>query len=746
MHTTTTILALAATLSSVSAHVALWDKGLFGLNWPNQVGDSTTNWNNNEPVNPLREADGFSIDQWFGHGLKAFPPGPGDFLELPAGGRYTGDVQCNRAGSRLRDPAITRPLPEYACDTEGPLHVMNKFGQPVDYSKFGGTALAIAYTSDVGSLQPNDMTVISVNHNSVWEREISYDIPAGLPPCPEGGCLCTWNWIHQASGSEGYGSEIYNNLYRCQVTGNTNSANVVQRGQVPQECGSNSANCIKGPKTPMYIYQAEGNNIARRQPPPIYQSNWGFEDGAQNDIFAAGSTPAPTTYIPDAYATGTNTRTTPLPSATALPTGWTSVGCMVDDPNSRALDGGSTQSSTNTVESCTASCAAKGFIFAGVEYGTECWCGNTLKSTAAPDSECNVRCGGDQWSWCGGGYRLNVYRAASAPTTASAVPTGTPTPIAASALPTGWSALGCHVDDGSNRALNRGSTSSNNLTIPDCIASCSAKGMPYAGVEYGQECWCGDSANLAPASDGCTSRCGGDPNTICGGGYRISIFQNDALAPRAPASSASPSATSSSARTTSTSPPTTSPSATPTSTTSSRSFSSSLSSAAPSASLPAGWQSLGCTVDSASKRVLTGSYSESNSQTPALCMARCQSLGFAYAGLQYGKQCYCGAGIDNASMVTSGCTATCAGDKSLFCGGNYRMNLYGLAAGSSSSSSSTVAPTATATGGGQIEYKTVTVTTTVTVNTCSSPTATLTRRDTKYEGRRYPVPRNMGRD
>lgn len=102
--------------SQLTISVALWDKGLFGLNWPNQVGDSNTNWNNNEPVNPLREADGFSISQWFGHGLKDFPPGAGDFMELPAGGRYTGDVQCNRAGSRLRDPAITRPLPEYACD------------------------------------------------------------------------------------------------------------------------------------------------------------------------------------------------------------------------------------------------------------------------------------------------------------------------------------------------------------------------------------------------------------------------------------------------------------------------------------------------------------------------------------------------------------------------------------------------------------------------------------------------------
>jgi hypothetical protein len=78
----------------------------------------------------------------------------------------------------------------------------------VDYSKFGGTALAIAYTSDVASLQPNDMTVISVNEFSVWERVISYDIPAGLPPCPPGGCLCTWNWIHQSSAQEGYGNEI----------------------------------------------------------------------------------------------------------------------------------------------------------------------------------------------------------------------------------------------------------------------------------------------------------------------------------------------------------------------------------------------------------------------------------------------------------------------------------------------------------------------------------------------------------
>jgi len=85
---------------------------------------------------------------------------------------------------------------------------MNVFNQTADPQWFGGTALAIAYTSDASSVAPYDFTVISVNYNSVWERSIDYDIPAGLPACPSGGCLCSWNWIHQANHGEGYPYEI----------------------------------------------------------------------------------------------------------------------------------------------------------------------------------------------------------------------------------------------------------------------------------------------------------------------------------------------------------------------------------------------------------------------------------------------------------------------------------------------------------------------------------------------------------
>lgn len=73
---------------------------------------------------------------------------------------------------------------------------MNELHTTPDPTLFGGTTLAIAYTSDVKALQPSDMTVISVNYTSPWAKDTVYQIPQ-LGTCPEGGCLCTWNWIHQ---------------------------------------------------------------------------------------------------------------------------------------------------------------------------------------------------------------------------------------------------------------------------------------------------------------------------------------------------------------------------------------------------------------------------------------------------------------------------------------------------------------------------------------------------------------------
>jgi hypothetical protein len=88
------------------------------------------------------------------------------------------------------------------------MHTMNQLGKPPALKWLGGTAIAIAYTSDEQAVKPNDFTVISVNYTSVWYRETVYQIPQGMPECPKGGCLCTWNWYHLSGNGEGYGNEF----------------------------------------------------------------------------------------------------------------------------------------------------------------------------------------------------------------------------------------------------------------------------------------------------------------------------------------------------------------------------------------------------------------------------------------------------------------------------------------------------------------------------------------------------------
>lgn len=99
-----------------SCSVALWDKGLFGYNYPNQASDTTQNYNTNDPVIPLKAEQKLTVDQWFGRGRLNYPPKSGDFMQLPAGGTYKGELACNRADSKLRDPRRTDAQPNFACD------------------------------------------------------------------------------------------------------------------------------------------------------------------------------------------------------------------------------------------------------------------------------------------------------------------------------------------------------------------------------------------------------------------------------------------------------------------------------------------------------------------------------------------------------------------------------------------------------------------------------------------------------
>ena len=89
-------------------------------------------------------------------------------------------------------------------------------------------------------------------------------------------------------------------------------------------------------------------------------------------------------------------------------------GCFVDNLHGiRVLPHKAHYSSKNTIEICKKLCFEKGYLYAGVEYSRECFCGNDCPKKIAPrQTDCNMGCSGDKSQKCGGGNRINVYKSA----------------------------------------------------------------------------------------------------------------------------------------------------------------------------------------------------------------------------------------------------------------------------------------------------------------------------------------------
>jgi beta-D-xylosidase 4 len=86
------------------------------------------------------------------------------------------------------------------------------------------------------------------------------------------------------------------------------------------------------------------------------------------------------------------------------------VGCYTDD-NDRTLKGYSTRSGTNSPAFCADLCGRAGYSYAGVEYGSQCYCGDAINTNAskAEESACNTPCPGDASKTCGQTWLINVY-------------------------------------------------------------------------------------------------------------------------------------------------------------------------------------------------------------------------------------------------------------------------------------------------------------------------------------------------
>jgi len=157
------------------------------------------------------------------------------------------------------------------------------------------------------------------------------------------------------------------------------------------------------------------------------------------------------------------------------------------------------------------------------------------------------------------------------------------------------------------------------LTPQKCMDACYAAGYSLAGVEYADECYCGNSVvngGAQTTNDGCDMVCQADSAHYCGGPDRLNLYEYNGVVPPPPPPPGS------------VGPVTT--------------------------GLPSPWHYAACYVDNQFGRILGYTVPASSTNSAQTCTAACQAANFTLAGTEYSQECYCGnALVNGATKATS---------------------------------------------------------------------------------------------
>jgi hypothetical protein len=220
---------------------------------------------------------------------------------------------------------------------------------------------------------------------------------------------------------------------------------------------------------------------------------------------------------------------------------WNYQGCYTESTSSRALSSkqlyGSASQGDMTLEMCASFCFDNGYRLFGVEYGQQCYCGDSLNAGSVfttNQDDCSTKCPGNSAQYCGSGKRLNVYSfvPGSGFDPITGFSTKYPEPLTVGNASVGvWKHTGCYTEPSSGRALASaklsGSSSTFGMTIDRCIAFCYGKGYGLAGLEYGQECYCSDKLGAGSVwanQNDCSKPCPGNSTQYCGAGSRFNLY------------------------------------------------------------------------------------------------------------------------------------------------------------------------------------------------------------------------------
>ncbi|KAI4595048.1 hypothetical protein KJ359_007301 [Pestalotiopsis sp. 9143b] len=201
--------------------------------------------------------------------------------------------------------------------------------------------------------------------------------------------------------------------------------------------------------------------------------------------------------------------------------------------------------------------------------------------------------------------------------------------------------LGCPVEI-PGRVLTGASYADREMTIESCAAYCTKNNLPLFGVEYGRECYCGryipPAAKLPGAASDCNMSCKnnrpGQSRQMCGGWNRMSVFNVTTFTGPGPLKN------------------------------------------------NADWSYTSCFLEPVRGRALSKLVRHGSQMTINKCLDTCKGLGSTYAGLEYGRECWCGStvasNLDDASdpACAMQCDMTCGGNSAQMCGGRGALSLY----------------------------------------------------------------------
>ncbi|XP_008115546.2 sialate:O-sulfotransferase 2 isoform X1 [Anolis carolinensis] len=192
------------------------------------------------------------------------------------------------------------------------------------------------------------------------------------------------------------------------------------------------------------------------------------------------------------------------------------IGCYVDNTHRRALRGVSFfDYKKMTLFRCQDNCAERGYLYAGLEFGAECYCGHKIQAANVSNSECNMECKGEKSNICGGVNRLSIYRLELAQESARRY----------------GSAIfrGCFRRPENVTLALPASRVMKNMSVDRCVDFCTSKEFPLAALA-GESCHCGFPTTLFTLHERedeqlCAQKCSGEEFESCGTAKYFIMYQ-----------------------------------------------------------------------------------------------------------------------------------------------------------------------------------------------------------------------------